>query len=310
MSFPNFYERQKVGTLFKPRVSEVIEVADQDAMRPSQRDERRILLLLVDPQVDFVHEDGSLSVPGAVDDTRRIIEWLFSNLERVTDIAVSLDSHTPLHIFYPGWWIDQAGNHPEALTPITAQEVDDGRWQPLFEAEWSRNYVHELEKRAKKTLLIWPYHTMIGTVGHSITPALYESITYHSEARRSQPIYVIKGRIPKTEHYSILEPEVKVPEDPEGSLNTALLDKMGSYDKIYVAGQAKSHCVLETVASIANRAGTQPELIQKVRLLTDCMSSVVHPDIDFESMANESFERFARLGLQQVQAADPIDSAG
>lgn len=305
MSFPDFYERQKVATLFRPRVSEVIEVANNNKVGNSLQDKRRILLLLVDPQVDFVHVEGSLSVPGAVDDTRRTIEWLFNNLEQVTDIVVSLDSHNPLHIFYPGWWVDEAGKHPDALTPITAQEVDDGRWQPVFEEEWSRYYVHELEKKAKKTLLIWPYHTMIGTVGHSITPALYEAITYHSEARRSLPTYVIKGRIPKTEHYSLLEPEVKVPEEPGGDLNTELLDKMSTYDKIYVAGQAKSHCVLESVTSIAE--STRSELIQKVCLLIDCMSSVVHPDIDFESMANDSIEQFAKLGLQQARAADPID---
>jgi nicotinamidase/pyrazinamidase len=307
MSFPDFYERQRVGTLFRPRISEVIRVANSIAFKPSQRDERRILLLLVDPQVDFVHVDGSLSVPGAVDDARRTIEWLFNNLEQVTDIVVSLDSHYPLHIFYPGWWADEEGKHPEALTPITSREVDDGRWRPVFEEDWSRYYVHELEKKAKKTLLIWPYHTMIGTVGHSITPALYEAITYHSEARLSQPTYVIKGRIPKTEHYSLFEPEVKVLNEPEGSLNTELLERMSTYDRIYIAGQAKSHCVLETVVSIVNRADAQPELVTKVRLLTDCMSSVVHPDIDFETMAHETLEQFAKLGLQQVSAADPID---
>ena len=307
MSFPNFYESHSVGTLYRPRIPEVIRAANRLAMKPSSRDERRILLLLVDPQVDFVHADGSLSVPGAVDDTRRAIEWLFDNLEQVTDIIVSLDSHYPLHIFYQGWWVDEAGEHPEALTPITSQDVDDGRWQPVFEEEWSRYYVHELEEKAKKTLLIWPYHTMIGAMGHAITPALYEVVTYHSEARRSLPTYVIKGRIPKTEHYSILEPEVKVPEDPEGGLNTDLLKRMSAYDRIYIAGQAKSHCVLETVTSIVNQADSRPELITKVRLLADCTSSVIHPDIDFEAMANETLERYSKMGLQQVSAADPVD---
>ena len=309
MRFPDFYERQRVGTLYRPRISEVIREANSLALRPSSSDERRILLLLIDPQVDFVHADGSLSVPGAVDDARRTIEWLFNNLEQVTDIVVSLDSHYPLHIFYPGWWIDEAGKHPDALTPITAQEVDDGCWRPVYEEEWSRYYVHELEKKAKKTLLIWPYHTMIGAMGHSITPALYEAITFHSGARRSLPTYVVKGRIHKTEHYSIFEPEVKVPEDPEGGLNTGLLERMSTYDRIYIAGQAKSHCVLETVTSIVNLADSRPELVRNVRLLADCMSSVVHPDIDFEAMANEILEEFSKVGLRSVIAAEPIELA-
>ena len=306
MTFPDFYNPDKIGTLYGPDVREIVKAAGHTTLLPSAEDKQRILLLLVDPQVDFVHTDGSLSVPGAVDDARRVTEWLFENLGQVTDIAASLDSHVPLHIFYPGWWVNADGKHPQAMTPITAEDVDEGRWQPAFEEEWYRNYLHELEKRAKKTLMIWPYHTMIGTPGHSITPALYEAITYHSEARHSEPTYLVKGRIPKTEHYSILEPEVKVPEDPEGQLNTRLLDRIASYDLIYIAGQAKSHCVLETVTSIINYADVRPSLIDKLRLLSDCMSSVVHPDIDFEAMANELFERFARQGLQRVTTADRI----
>jgi hypothetical protein len=36
------------------------------------------------------------------------------------------------------------------------------------------------------------------------------------------------------------------------------------------------------------------------------MSSVVHPDIDFEAMANETLEEYSKLGLRLVSAADSI----
>jgi nicotinamidase-related amidase len=83
------------------------------------------------------------------------------------------------------------------MTTITADEAIAGKWLPVVEPNWSRYYVHELELRARKTLMIWPYHTMLGTIGHSITPALYEAITFHSEARRTMITQVIKGRIAK-----------------------------------------------------------------------------------------------------------------
>jgi nicotinamidase-related amidase len=306
MTFPRFYDTTNVGTLYRPDIGQIVDAASGASVPPCAEDKRRVLLLLVDPQVDFVHTDGTLSVPGAVDDTRRVVEWLFRNMDQVTDIAVSLDSHGPLHIFYPGWWVDENGKHPNAMTPIAAEEIDEGHWRPAFEEEWSQDYVHQLEQSAKKTLMIWPYHTLIGTLGHAITPALYEAIVYHSEARRSEPTYLVKGRIPKTEHYSIFEPEVKVPDDPEGELNTALLDRLATYDLIYVAGQAKSHCVLETVTSIVRYAEVQPGLTGKVRLLNDCMSSVAHPEIDFETMANEQFELYANDGLHRVTTKDPI----
>lgn len=306
MQTPDFYDSQKVGTLYAPDIQRVVTAAAGAQFSPSAQDTRRVLLLLVDPQVDFVHADGALSVPGAVDDTRRVIEWLYTQLDSVTDIAVSLDSHGPLHIFYPGWWVDGAGDHPAPMTPITAAEVKAGAWQPVYEDDWSREYVHTLETQAKKTLMIWPYHTLLGTPGHAITPALYEAITFHSEARQAQPTYLVKGRIPKTEHYSIFEPEVKTTDHPEGAPNTALLERLASYDLIYVAGQAKSHCVLETVGSIVNYGPQAPGLIEKLRLLNDCMSSVAHPEIDFEAIANHQFDKFETMGLRRVTVEDGV----
>jgi nicotinamidase-related amidase len=306
MRFPDFYQPDKVGTTYRPDITAVVEATSKVDVLHSAEDKRRVLLMLVDPQVDFIHEDGSLSVPGAVDDTRRTIEWIYRNLDRITDIAVSLDSHFSMQIFYPGWWVDGTGNHPEAMTPISAEDIDQGRWQPTVEPNWSRYYVHELQSRAKKTLMIWPYHTMLGTIGHAITPALYEAITFHSEVRQSQVTHLVKGRIAKTEYYSLLEPEVKVPGEPDGTLNSAFLDHMATYDRIYFAGQAKSHCVLESIASIANYEGYQPGLLGKTYLLEDATSAVVHPEIDFDAMADSQYTVFAQRGLNITTTGESI----
>jgi nicotinamidase-related amidase len=104
----------------------------------------------------------------------------------------------------------------------------------------------------------------------------------------------------------LLEPEVKVPDHPQGDLNTEFLNMLSEYDLVYVAGQAKSHCVLETVASVMRHFHDQPEEIARWRILTDCMSSVAHPEIDFEAMADATFARYAELGLRLVTSADPI----
>ncbi len=303
---PDFYNPETVGKLYAPRTPQVISQGRADNLPHAHRDEQRVMLLLVDPQVDFIHEDGSLSVPGAVDDTRRTIEWLLGHITEVTSIAASLDSHIPTQIFYSTWWTNETNQHPDPFTPITSADVDQQRWSPIFERQWSISYVHTLEESAKKELMIWPYHTMIGTPGHTITPALYEVIAYHSSARQSRPTFLHKGSIPKTEHYSLLEPEVKVPDHPQGSLNLEFLNMLAEYDLIYVAGQAKSHCVLETVASVMRYFYNQPDQIAKWRILTDCMSSVAHPEIDFEAMATATFARYAEKGLRLVTSADPI----
>lgn len=307
MQFPSFYDPDKVGTLYVPDTAGAIQAGQSLRVPPAEQDQQKVLLLLVDAQIDFIHPDGALSVAGAVDDTRRTIEWLFRNVDRVTTIIASLDTHLPLQIFFQSWWVDTAGNHPAPYTPISAKDVDEGIWRPTTEPEWSVQYVHQLAEQAKKTLMIWPYHTMMGTPGHSITPALYEAIAYHAAARQTQPVFLAKGAIPKTEHYSILEPEVKVPDEPLGDLNIPLLETIATYDLIYVAGQAKSHCVLETVTSLFRYfAERQPDFIRRWRFLKDCTSSVKHPEIDFDALANAELAKFEAQGMKMVTSTDPI----
>lgn len=297
MAFPDFYKAAQVGALYIPNTAAAITAGNNAGVAASDSDAFRTALLLIDAQVDFIHTDGALSVPGAVDDTRRTIEWLFKHVGEVTTIIASLDSHTPIQIFSPSWWVNAEGKHPDPFTIITSDEVQSGKWQALYQEAWSNEYVERLEEQAKKQLMIWPYHTLIGTPGHTITPALYEAIAYHSAARKTHPRFVIKGTIPETENYSIFEPEVKMDKLENGGLNTALLGELATYDRIYVAGQAKSHCVLESVTSMMRYFDGQPQIIQKIYLLKDAMSSVVSPGINFDSLADNAYAQFAKHGL-------------
>jgi len=303
MPFPSFYDPKQVGKLYTPNTNAAVQAGKAAGLRPAADDTTRTALLLIDAQVDFIHEDGSLSVPGAVEDTQRIIEWMFDNVGDITKIIASLDSHLPIQIFSPAWWVDGNGNHPEPYTPIPSEDVRNGKWIPLYEVDWSKEYVERLEENAKKQLMIWPYHTLIGTPGHNITPALYEVIAYHSAARQSEPQMVVKGTVPKTEHYSLFEPEVKSDDLGDDALNTELLEELAGFDRIYVSGQAKSHCVLESVTTMMRYFEDRPEVIQKIHLIENTTSSVVSPGIDFEAMAVETYERFAKNGLQIITAS-------
>lgn len=304
--FPQFYRPDRVGELFPADTATAIQAGEALGLPPGSSDAPRVVLLLVDAQVDFVHPDGALSVPHAVEDTRRTVEWVLRNVRQLSQIAASLDSHLPNQIFYSTWWTDSEGNSPDAMTVITGEEVESGEWRPLFEPEWSRGYVRALEQQAKKQLMIWPFHAMIGTAGHLLVPALSEAIAYHAAARRARPNFITKGTIAKSEYYSLIEPEIQVPGDPAGVPNLALLDWLMDFDLIYVAGQAKSHCVLESLNSIVRYHGDQRHHLEKVRVLMDCTSSVQHPDIDFEAMAEEAYQDFAKRGMQLVTASDPI----
>jgi len=306
MDFPDFYHPERVGQLYVPDSATAILAGRSLGIHPASEAKVRTILVLVDMQVDFVHTNGALSVPGAVDDTRRVIEWIFHNLAHLTTIAASLDSHVPMSIFFPTWWVGSDNQHPKPYTVIRSADVKAGIWTPLYEPKWSAEYCEQLEGLSRKELMIWPYHTLIGTPGHALTPALYEAIAYHSGARQSQPLFLEKGTIPTTEYYSMLEPEVKVPDHEMGNLNVSFLDMLAGYQRIYIAGEAKSHCVLETVRSIMHYFKDSPPMIDKIRILQDGMSSVVHPTIDFDGLANKMFTRFAAQGLHLVNSSEPI----
>lgn len=306
MTFPAYYDPTRVGRLYIPDIGASVFAGYQTGAYPADGDKNRSILVLVDEQIDFVHEEGALYVPGAIEDTRRIIEWIYTYTSSLTTIAVSLDSHVAVQIFLPSWWSDTAGTRPAPYTVIRSEDVAAGRWIPLYEPEWSVHYVDTLEKQAKKELMIWPYHCMIGTPGHSLTPSLVEAIAFHSGARRAQPIYLQKGQIPKTEYYSMLEPEVKVPNHPMGDLNSSFLNMLNRYDRIYIAGQAKSHCILETIASITRYFKGQLNVISKIRVLIDCMSPVAHPTIDFDAIATAKFAEFEQEGVKLLRSIDPL----
>jgi nicotinamidase-related amidase len=264
------------------------------------------LLLVIDMQVDFCHEQGTLYVPGAPDDIRRLIEFIYRNAERISHITCSLDSHYPFQIFHPAWWADEGGNHPEPYTIITAQEVEQGRWRPLFKPEWSGRYVQQLQQAAKKQLTIWPYHVPIGGVGNALDPELWSAVFWHSIARSSQPTWWTKGSIPKTEHYSALKPEIEVPEEPKGTLSRDFVQSLAHYDYLLIAGEAESHCVLETAEDLVEVFHDQPRQLGKIYILKDCTSPVVHPDIDFHAIAQERFAEYQQRGLRFINSTDPL----
>src|SRR6476469_2973608 len=97
----------------------------QHAIKPAAADEKRVHLLLIDVQKDFCFPEGTLYVAGrsgkgAIDDSRRIAEFIYANLGAITDITTTLDTHLAYQIFFPSFWIDQAGAPPQPFRTITA----------------------------------------------------------------------------------------------------------------------------------------------------------------------------------------------
>jgi nicotinamidase-related amidase len=95
---------------------------------------------------------------------------------------------------------------------------------------------------------------------------------------------------------------VKYSKHPEGGLNTRFLDMVAQFDLIYIAGQARSHCVLETMQSVMRHFAASPDVIRKLRFLDDCTSSIP----GFEKSTEAQLQKFAAQGMRLVRSTDTI----
>lgn len=306
--FPSFFDPNRIGTLFHPDLPTIAAEAAASNLPAAVQDKQKVHLVIIDMQVDFCHDNGSLNVPGSLGDIKRLIEFIYRNASRITNITCSLDSHLPHQIFHPAWWADADGNHPPPFTLITYDDIKAGIWRPLVAPVQSTNYVKSLEENAKKQLTIWPYHVMIGGIGNALDPELWSAVMWHSLARKTQPTWLTKGSIPLTEHYSIIQPEVPVPSHPLGGKNKPFLDTLSDADLVIIAGEAESHCVLETVEDLVEDFGDKPDALRKVYFLRDCTSPVLHPDVDFHAIALARFAEFERQGVNFVDSTDDLPS--
>ncbi len=292
---------------YAARFQEFTEAGQQADLTPARRDRERIALVLVDYQHDFVDPTGTLYVPGAREDVARFLGWFYANAHKITTIYASLDTHLPFQIFFSAWWKNpQTGEHPQPFTSISVDDIESGRWEPAIEPDWSTRYVRQLAEQARKDLMIWPHHTMQGTLGHMLVAPISEAIAWHSAARDTQPVYVVKGLTTRTEYYGIFGAEVPDPGDTSSELNFPLLDEVMQHERVYIAGEAKSHCVLETERQLIAYIGGRPELLQRLHFLTDCTSSVQHPSIDFDALAEQELTRMQQQGAQLVRSSDPL----
>ena len=319
MPLPTFYDPSKVRDIYVERVALVAEAADaykrSTKIAPSASDKLRIAAFGIDCQVGFCTPGASLFVPGAVEDTSRTIAWLYRNLDRITQVAFSLDTHRVFQIFHPAWWIDDAGNHPAPFTNIALSDVRAGKWKPVAHPAECLEYVKRLEAAGKYSLTVWPYHTLLGGVSHALVPALMEAAMFHALVRSSQTHFETKGTHAMTENYSVLAPEVReLGGKSVGTFNAAFFKMLMEFDRVYVFGQAKSHCVLSTLKDMKEHiADTDPTLMEKIYILEDATSPVpapaldpLPPALDFPRIADQAFIELKAAGMNIVKTTDPI----
>jgi nicotinamidase-related amidase len=329
---PGHYDPRKIGEIWKvdyeKRLRDAKEWAASHGVPPAGADSTKTCLVLIDVQNTFCTPGfelfvGGRSGTGAVDDNRRLCEFIYRNLGAITNITATFDTHNPIQIFHSLFLVNDRGEHPEPFTSVSHEDIKNQKWKfnPAaadslgIDAEYGQrlvgHYTAELKKREKFDLTIWPYHAMLGGIGHALVSAVEEAVFFHSAARNAQPDMIVKGRHPLTEHYSALGPEIT--EDHAGNTiggkNEDLVRKVIGYDRVIVAGQAKSHCVGWTLGDLMEELKKRDaSLLRKLYLLEDCTTPVVIPGVvDYTDEADRQFRAFAEAGMHVVKSTDAMN---
>jgi len=255
-------------------------------------------LLIIDPQFDFCDPTGALSVPGADEDMARLAAFIDKFGEKLNQIHVTLDCHYYYDIAHWPMWRNSEGRNPDPFTLITHQMVVDSVWWPVLPTMRGKNsrqhakeYTKALEDGKRKVLCLWPPHCLIGTDGNKILPPLAEALQSWQRKKKQNVNYVSKGSNILTEHYSAVRAEVPDPDDESTQLNVPLITNLEhGCTKLYVGGEAGSHCVPDTSTDIAD-GFNDPKVVEKMVFLEDCMSPVpATPDVDFPAIQEAFLE--------------------
>ncbi len=255
----------------------------------------KLHLLCIDPQNDFCDPQGSLFVQGANEDMGRLATMVRRLKDKLDDIHVTLDSHRQVDVAHPIWWRDSSGAHPDPFTIISVSDVEDGKWvttMPSFQKR-SLQYLRELESGSRYPHCIWPPHCLIGSWGHNIFPPLFDALQKWEKERFATVDFVTKGSNIYTEHFSAVQAEVPDPEDPTTQLNTPFVQTLESADLILLAGEARSHCLANTVRDVVT-AFSDPKYVEKLHLLTDATSDVT----GFENFGEDFLKEMTVKGMK------------
>ena len=338
---PSFFDAANAGRWdYRPNIPMIFDETQQwraaNSVRPAAADKKKIHLLPIDAQRDFCHPEGTLFVggrsgTGAIDDSRRLAEFIYRNALVITKITPTFDTHVPFQIFSRAFWEDEKGVAPPAFTVISADDIRRGKYRPTIAAAWAAangnmpwllkqviHYCETLEKGGKYMLIVWPEHCLLGSIGHTLVGVIEEAVAFHSYLRGAQPGFEIKGGNPLTENYSVLAPEVLTRWDSGGAIgqrNVNFIETLLEADYVVIAGQAASHCVKSSIDDLlAEILAKDPALAQKVYVMEDCMSSVTVPDgqggfhADYTPEAEDALRRYAANGMHLVKSTDPIDT--
>lgn len=105
----SFFDPAKVGELWRvpylERFNSAKEWAKLHYISPAVEDEKRVCLLLIDVQNTFCLPEFELFVAGrsrlgAIHDNVRLCEFIYRNINQLTHVIATMDTHIAMQIFH------------------------------------------------------------------------------------------------------------------------------------------------------------------------------------------------------------------
>ena len=137
LPIPPFFDPGKLDQVwrvpYEERARQAKGWALQYGLQPASADETNTWLMLVDVQNTFCVPGFELYVAGrsgtgAVDDNRRLCEFIYQNIGEITQITATMDTHNAMQIFHAIFLVDENGEHPAPYTNVNAEDVRKGKW--------------------------------------------------------------------------------------------------------------------------------------------------------------------------------------
>ncbi|GAB4061373.1 hypothetical protein GCM10028811_23570 [Uliginosibacterium sediminicola] len=271
--------------------------------------------MIIDPQNDFCDLPAdycpqiagqvlqpALPVPGAHADMQRLAALIREGGAGLSAITLTQDAHHHLDIAHPVFWQQGDGSPVAPFTQISARDVLTGRYRPRQAEALPRviTYLDALEASGRYTHMVWPQHCEIGSWGQGVHADLLAACQHWEATQLSVVNNVSKGSNPWTEHFSAIKAEVPDPSDDETQLNTVLMAQLRAADRVFIAGEAGSHCVKATTEHIVEHFA--PADPAKLVLISDGISPVA----GFETHYQDFLAAMRARGVQIAQASDVL----
>lgn len=138
----------------------------------------------------------------------------------------------------------------------------------------------------------------LGSEGAAVHRDLFQAVQ-EWEDRFAVCDYITKGSNIFTEHFSAVKAEVPDPQDVTTQINIGFIQTLEKADIILVAGEARSHCLANTVRDIVSHF-SDPKYVEKIHLITDASSDVP----GFEKYENDFLTEMVAKGMKTTTTKD------